>query len=249
MKSNHFTATTLEKQIIARLDKAIWEYKMLAAGDKILICVSGGADSMLLLRLLSKRYTIFASDLQLFALYVEMGFADNAEQRCEIMQNYFTLLQINGTIIKTDIGPYSHSPQNLENPCFLCSRIRRKHIFATAEKLHCNKIVFAHHKDDIVETLLLNMIFGREISTMTPVLPVHQGKYVIIRPMVFMEESLIKQLAGTLAVPVFDQQCPSSGNSKRQYIKELINKIDQDFYGSRDNIFNSMKRVKKDYLL
>jgi len=249
MNCNQLTAPLLEKQLLARLDKAIWEYKMFADGDRILVCVSGGADSMLLLNLLNRRYTIYARNLHLYALYVDMGFTDGADRRCELIRTYFNTLGVSGKIVRTGIGPYAHSPENQENPCFLCSRIRRKHIFAIAEELYCNKIVFAHHKDDIVETLLMNMIFGREISTMTPFLPVHQGKYVIIRPLVFVDEQMIKQLAGLVALPVFDQQCPSNGNSKRQYVKDLLKKLEDDYYGACDNIFNSMKRVKSNYLL
>jgi len=222
---------------------------MFAAGDRILVCVSGGADSMCLLYLLSKRFIIYAPDLQLFVLYIDMGFGEHADERCAVMRQYFDTLGVNGKIIKSGIGPYAHSEENRENPCFLCTRIRRKKIFETAEELGCNKIVFGHHKDDVVETLLLNMIFGREISTMTPYLPVHSGKYVIVRPLVFTEEILLKQFRQQQNIPVFDQQCPTDGNSKRQYVKQLLNKIESDYSGSRDNIFNSMKKVKSGYLL
>jgi len=222
---------------------------MFAAGDRILLCASGGADSMCLLYLLSKRFFIYACDLQLFVLYVDMGFGEGAGERCNVMQQYFDTLGVNGKIIRSEIGPYAHSEENRENPCFLCTRIRRKKIFATAEELGCNKIVFGHHKDDVVETLLLNMIFGREISTMTPYLPVHSGKYVIVRPLVFTEEILLKKFREQQNIPVFDQQCPSDGNSKRQYVKELLNKIESDYRGSRENIFNSMKKIKSGYLL
>ena len=249
IKIGKVSANILQKKLKARIDKAVWEYKMFAAGDRILLCVSGGADSMSLLYLFSKRYLIYAGDLQLTVLYVDMGFGHHAEQRCNIIQQYFDKLGVKGKIIKSEIGLYAHSEENRENPCFLCTRIRRKKIFETAEELTCNKIVFGHHKNDVVETLLLNMIFGREISTMTPYLPVHSGKYVIVRPLVFTEEILLKQFQQQYDIPVFDQECPTDGNSKRQYVKELLNKIETDYRGSRENIFNCMKKVKSDYLL
>ncbi len=222
---------------------------MIAAGDRLLLCVSGGADSMGLLYLLSKRYKIYAADLQLTVLYVDMGFGNHADERCDILRKYLDKLAVRGKIIKSSIGPYAHGEENRENPCFLCTRIRRKKIFETAEELDCNKIIFGHHKDDVVETLLLNMIFGREISTMIPCLPIHSGKFVIVRPLVFTEEILLKQFRQQFDIPVFDQECPSDGNSKRQYIKELLTRIESDYRGSRDNIFFSMKKVKPDYLL
>jgi len=241
--------TELPRALHARLDKAIWEYQMLANGDRVLVAVSGGADSMSLLKLLQGRITIYAKELHLYAVYIDLGFGTNADSRCQIIEDYFASLGVTGKIIRTEIGPLAHSEQNRENPCFLCSRIRRKKIFETAEKLACNKIVFGHHKDDIVETLLLNMIFGREISTMPPKLAVLGGKYHLLRPLAFVEEFLLKEYCSKLSIPAFSQDCPTDGNSKRQYVKELLAKIESDFPGSRENIFASMKRVKRDYLL
>ena len=239
----------LRRTLNARLDKAIWEYQMLSAGDRVLIAVSGGADSMSLLNLLQNRISIYAKELQLYAVYVDLGFATQAESRCKLIRDYFDLLGVAGKIIRTEIGPLAHSEENRENPCFLCSRIRRKKIFEAAEELACTKIVFGHHKDDIVETLLLNMIFGREISTMPPKLAVFGGKYHLLRPLAFAEESLLKEYCSEQSIAIVSQDCPTDGNSKRQYVKELVARIESDFSGSRENLFASMKRVRKDYLL
>ncbi len=241
--------TDLQRILHARLDKAIWEYQMFAGGDRVLVTVSGGADSMSLLKLLQGRISIYANDLQLYAVYVDLGFGSQVDHRCKIVGDYFASLRVAGKIIRSEIGPLAHSEANRENPCFLCSRVRRKKIFETAEELACNKIVFGHHKDDLVETLFLNMIFGREISTMPPKLAVLGGKYQLLRPLAFVEEYLLKEYCSEQSIPAFSQDCPTDGNSKRQYVKELLAKIESDFPGSRENLFASMKRVKNDYLL
>ena len=241
--------TKLHRKLNALVDKGVWEYGMIKDNDKVLIAVSGGADSMALLKILSERYTIYGENISLAAVYVDAGFGEDVNRRCDIIQQYYKKLNIEGVVKRTNIGEYSLSDANRENPCFLCSRLRRKKLFETAEELGYNKIAFGHHKDDIVETLFINMIWGREISTMSPNLAVFDGKYHVIRPLVFADEYLVKKFSVEQNIPGFDQGCPTDGHSKRQYIKELLNNIDSDIKGARENIFASMKKVKTDYLL
>jgi len=237
------------RALAARMDKAVREYRMLRAGDRLLVAVSGGADSMSLLHLLSRRLPVYAPGARLRAVYVDMGFGEGSEERCLIMRAFWRQLGVSGRILRTTIGPLAHSEANRENPCFLCSRIRRKQIFATAELFECNRIAFGHHKDDLVETLLLNMVFGREISTSPPNLALHGGRYHLLRPMLFAEEELVKAYAADNAIPLFAQECPSDGTSRRQTIKEWLAALEAEHPGSRENIFQSMRRVKPDYLL
>jgi tRNA 2-thiocytidine biosynthesis protein TtcA len=241
--------TRLHKALNARLDKAVLEYKMLQANDSVLVAVSGGADSMALLDLLSQHIWHYADNIDLYAVYVDLGFGDDAENRCERMQNYCDQLRVDVKILRTDIGPYAHSDANRERPCFLCSRLKRKKIFETAEELGCQKIVFGHHKDDIIETLMINMIWGREISTMIPNLAVFQGKYNVLRPMVYIEEELVKKYCAERHTPIIEQECPTDGHSKRQFVKEWLAELEGEVNGAKENIFASMKRVKTDYLL
>ena len=242
----HFTGT--HKKINSRLDKAIWENKMFKDNDNVLFAVSGGADSMALLDLLHERIHIYAKNLTLFAIYVDLGFGGKADQRCEAMKNHFEKYKISFQIDRTDIGNISHRPENRVNACFLCSRIKRKHIFECAEKNNCHRIIFAHHKDDVVETLLMNIIFSREISTMIPKLDVFNGRYSVLRPLVYIEEALIKNYVMQQSIPIISQDCPTDGESIRQYVKELVHKLEYDHQGSRENIFKSLRHVKNDYL-
>lgn len=241
--------TRLHKALNARLDKAVLEYKMLQENDSVLVAVSGGADSMALLDLLSQHIWHYAENINLHAVYVDLGFGDRAEERCQAIQAYCDRLRVNVKIARTDIGPYAHSDANRERPCFLCSRMKRKKIFETAEELGCQKIVFGHHKDDVIETLMINMIWGREISTMVPNLAVFQGKYHVLRPMVYIEEELVKKFCAERNTPIIEQDCPTDGHSKRQFVKEWLAELEGEIKGAKENIFASMKRVKTDYLL
>lgn len=150
---------------------------------------------------------------------------------------------------KTDIGTVAHSDVNKKNPCFLCSRLRRKRIFEIADAEGCNKIAFAHHRDDIIETLLINMFYGREISTMMPNQSIFGGKLHIIRPLVYLSEALVKKYSRERRFPVLKNDCPTSKTSKRVYIKNLLNKLERDNKEIRDNIYKAMSHVKPDYLL
>ncbi len=243
------TISETVRALTARVDRAVREYRMLEPGDRLLVAVSGGADSMSLLHLLSRRLTVYAPGASLRAVYVDMGFGAAGETRCQMMCDYWQQLGVSGRILRTTIGPLAHSEANRENPCFLCSRIRRKQLFATAEFFACNKIAFGHHKDDLVETLLLNMLFNREISTSPPVLSVHEGRYHLIRPLLYVEEEMVKAYATESGVPIFGQECPSDGASKRQEIKEWLAALERAHPGCRENLFQAMRRVKPGYLL
>jgi tRNA 2-thiocytidine biosynthesis protein TtcA len=149
---------------------------------------------------------------------------------------------------KTDIGPLSHSDYNRKNPCFLCSRLRRKRIFEIAAERGCNKIALAHHKDDIIETLLINLFFGREISTMMPKQPIFQGSLHIIRPFAYIREELIKKYAKEHGMLSIENQCSSSKTSKRMQIKKLLQELEVENKNVRDNIYKALRHVNVDYL-
>lgn len=229
------------------LEKAVLDYNMIGEGDKILIGVSGGADSLALLDLLDSPM-IFVPDFSLVAVNIDMGF-DPSCKTFNRLENYFRKKNYHYVMEKTDIGTLAHSEINKKNPCFLCSRLRRKRIFEIAAAEGCNKIAFAHHRDDIIETLLINMFYGREISTMMPNQSIFGGKLHIIRPLAYLREELIKKYSKERGFPVLKNNCPSSRTSKRIYVKKLLNKLEKDHEDVRDNIYKAMSHVKPDYLL
>ncbi|MBN1546216.1 MAG: tRNA 2-thiocytidine(32) synthetase TtcA [Syntrophaceae bacterium] len=228
------------------LEKAMVDYGMVNEGDRVLVGVSGGADSMVLLDLLNTPM-LFVPSFTLAAVHIDMGF-DPAYQCYDALKIHFEDGGYDHAIEKSGIGLLSHSDYNRKNPCFLCSRLRRKRIFEIAAEKSCNKVALAHHRDDIIETLLINLFYGREISTMMPVQSIFGGKMHIIRPLSFIREGLIKKYAAERGLPVYKNPCPSSNDSKRANVKNLLNEMEKDNRKVRDNILRAMTHVKTDYL-
>jgi tRNA 2-thiocytidine biosynthesis protein TtcA len=229
------------------MEKAIMDYDMIAPGDRLLVGVSGGADSLALLELLNSPM-IFVPSFTLQVVHIDPGF-DSTYEGYRILENYLRAGGHDYVMEKTDIGPLSHSDYNKKNPCFLCSRLRRKRIFEIAAGRGCNKITFAHHRDDIVETLLLNMFYAREISTMVPNQSIFAGELHIIRPLAYLREALVKKYAQERRFPSIENRCPTSKTSRRLYIKNLLNELEKENKDIRHNIFKSMHHVKQEYLL
>ncbi|HPC85680.1 MAG TPA: ATP-binding protein [Smithellaceae bacterium] len=229
------------------LEKAVLDHRMIDEGDRILVGVSGGADSFTLLDLLDTPM-VFIPQFSFIPVYIDLGF-DQDFTTYRLLEQYFQEHPYPYVLEKTDIGVLSHSDFNRKNPCFLCSRLRRKRIFEIADEKGCNKIAFAHHRDDIIETLLINIFYGREISTMLPNQSVFGGKLHIIRPLAYLTEGLVKKYARESRFPLVENACPTSGNSKRSYIKQLLDRLEMDNPDIRHNIFTAMSHVKPDYLM
>lgn len=229
------------------LEKAVMDYGMLDAGDRVLVGVSGGIDSLVLLDLLRSPMLHVPSDFSVLAVNIDMGF-DGDYGGYALLEKFLEQSGCDYVMEKTDIGPLSHSEYNRKNPCYLCSRLRRKRIFEIADERGCNKIALAHHKDDVIETLLINIFYGREISTMVPNQSIFGGKLHIIRPLAYIREELVKKYGRERGFPVIENPCPSSGTSKRAVIKNLLKELEKDNRQVRENVFKAMFHLKPDYL-
>lgn len=228
------------------LEKAVMDYGMIAAGDRVLVGVSGGMDSMALLDLLNTPM-VYAPPFSLVAVNIDCGF-DPAYAGHDALERYLQADGYEHVMEKTEIGPLAHSNFNRKNPCFLCSRLRRKRIFEIAAEKGCNKIAFAHHRDDIIETLLINLFYGREISTMLPNQTIFGGKLHIIRPLAYIREDLVKKYGRERGFPVIENGCPTSRTSRRRYIKDMLGELEKENPRIRENIWLAMGHVKTDYL-
>lgn len=228
------------------LEKAVMDYDMIRKGDKVLVGVSGGIDSLALLDLLNTAM-IYVPNFTIQAVNIDMGF-DPEFRAYRWLENYLQDHDYDYRMEKTDIGIVSHSDVNRKNPCFLCSRLRRRRMFEIAAETGCSKIAFAHHKDDIIETLLINMFYGREISTMMPNQSIFDGELQIIRPLSYIDESLVKKYGRERGFPALENMCPTSKSSRRMYIKNLLRQLEKDNKDIRDNIYRAMGHVKLDYL-
>jgi tRNA 2-thiocytidine biosynthesis protein TtcA len=142
----------------------------------------------------------------------------------------------------------AHGPDNSENPCFLCSHLRRKILFKVSDEIDANRIAFGHHKDDIIETFFINIFYGASVSTMLPVQELFSGKLVIIRPLYLVDEDLIRRYARSMDWPEIELGCPSAGFSKREDIKRMLLSFYRSNKKIKGNIFHALQNVKTDYL-
>jgi tRNA 2-thiocytidine biosynthesis protein TtcA len=231
------------------MKRAILDYNMIQDGDRILIAISGGADSFSLLKLLSGSQIVVTYSISILAVHLDMGFDGASQSQDKILRDY---LQGNGYqfhIESTQIGRIAQSPANRKNPCFLCSRLRRKRLYEIAWERGCNKIAFGHHKDDIIETFFLNLLFSRELSTMVPNQKVFQGLFRIIRPLTYIEERLLKNFAQECDFPILENNCPVAKKSQRTFVKGLLAEFDLEDRRIKKNIFKSLRNVKREFLL
>jgi len=235
-----------EKEIRSLVGKAIHRYGLIQDGDRILVGVSGGKDSLTLLRLLQERRKRVPIHYELIPAHIDLGFGSD---RAEILKNFFEREGLPYHIEFTEIGRKANSPENRENPCFLCSWERRKRLFHLANRLKCNKVALGHHKDDIIETFLLNIFYSGEISTMLPLQSMFNGKMTIIRPLSLVGEKEIERFAKANGLPFGPSGCPSSGRTKRREVKEIIGTLSRKNHRVKGNIFRSLSNIKLDYML
>jgi len=242
----------LEARIMRSIIEANNRFGLIASGDRILLAFSGGKDSFGLLHLLFKAVPGELSlkpSPALFPVLIDPGFPDSSWRvGIENARRYIEGCGSTLIVEKTNIFEQAHAAGNRKNPCFLCARMRRTRLHELAERLGCSKIAMGHHRDDVIETLLLNIFFSREISTMLPRQETFGGKFTIIRPLALVEERLMQQYAWRNAFPAIENPCPERVRSKRRFIKELLARLEQEEPGIKHNIFRSLQHVKSRFL-
>ncbi len=234
-----------EKELKRLMGKAIYNHNMIKEGDHVMVAVSGGKDSLALLWLLRERIKRVPFKYRLTAVHVDPGFGGDSVGQMELFLSSHNFDHI---IINTKIGPTAHGPENRENPCFLCSRLRRKTLFKLAADLGCNRIAFGHHKDDIIETLFLNIFYGASISTMMPSQKLFKDALTVIRPFYMVDEDMIRRYTVSMKWPDIDLGCPTARSSKRRDIKNMLNRFYKSNKKIKGNIFHALHNVNSAYL-
>ncbi len=245
---------TYRKEIWSRFIKAVKDYELIEENDKIMVCISGGKDSFLLAKCMQelKKHGKIHFD----AHFVVMNPGYNEENKKRILENA-KLLHVPIELFETDIFDVVSSLTE-GNPCYLCARMRRGHLYNKAQELGCNKIALGHHFDDVIETTLLSMFYGAEIKTMLPKLVSDNFKGLeLIRPMYLVKESAILSWAKHNDLKFincacrFTESCSinDDGTSKRLEMKKLINTLRQEGKDIDDNIFKSMSNINMNCVL
>lgn len=231
--------------INSKIGKAIGDYGLIEDGDKILVAVSGGKDSLTLLTLLKEIQRWAPVKFELFAAHIMTDFRCGGCAHENSLSGIFKEMSVE--YVFRDIKVLDEEGKTT---CFWCSWNRRKALFEIAAELGCNKVALGHHKDDIVETVLMNLLYKGEISTMNPCQEMFDGKIVIIRPLCYVEEKTIKKFAKESKFPEQLCKCPFGKDSKRRYVKKFIRETEKSTprLNVKTNIFKSIARIKEDYI-
>jgi len=223
------------------MGKALRLYRMIQEGDRVLVCVSGGVDSWALLQLLLERQRHVHPRFELTAAHIDLGF--NREGSV-LVEKMFQDLEVEYRIVPTRIASLAFAPDASKNPCFICAHHRRHAVYKLAHAEGCNKIAYGHHKDDIVETLLINILYGRKIEAIRPVQEVFKGKMHLIRPLALLEEDVIKKYAALTGLEPVPKVCPVDGTSRREKVKRIIRELQMTEKNAniRSNIFRALEQ-------
>ncbi len=228
------------------IGRAVHDWEMISENDRILVGISGGVDSQVLLDQLFELKKKAPIRFELLPVHLDSGFDNSSAPELEqyVTASYGTMV-----LEYTNFGPKAHSGENRENPCFLCSRLRRKRLFEIAALQGCQKIALGHNKDDLIETLFINMFYTGKIGSMKPNQSFFNGKFNIIRPLSYVDKNDIVAVSRRSGIPGFVNPCPSAGNTKREDVRNMLETLYKQNKHIKGNIFRSMSNVALDYLL
>lgn len=232
------------KYYTSQVGRAIHDWQMIKDGDRIAVGLSGGKDSSLLLYLLAQLRRYAPVEFSLVGLHVDMGWGMDIAPLEQLCRD----LGVELVVEKTLIGPIVFQYRKEKNPCSLCANMRRGALCTTARRLGIDKVALAHHMDDAIETLLLNMFYTGTIRCFLPVTHLDRTGVTVIRPLIYLPEKMIAAAAAKLGLPVIPSPCPHSGSSRRQDIKEFIAAVEKKIPRIRRNLLGALRHVKTEEL-
>ena len=222
------------QQVFSYVRKAIDDYHMIEENDKIAIGISGGKDSLTLLYALHGLQRFYPKHFDIHAVTVDLGFQNlNLEE----IKTLCSSLGVQYHIIETDIAKIIFEDRKENNPCSLCAKGA---LNDAIKAIGCNKVAYAHHKDDVVETMLMSLIFEGRFHTFSPVTYLDRTGLTVIRPLLYMNEADVIGFINKYQVPVVKSPCPADGNTKREYIKELLKHLNQENPGVKERMFTAI---------
>ena len=225
------------QQMLSKLRKGITKYKMIKDGDKIAVGVSGGKDSVTLLKLLAEYKRFSPEKFELIAVTVDLNFKNNPADFSPIA-NLCKELGVEYYIQKTDIGEIVFDVRKESNPCALCSKMRKGALYSLVKEKGCNKVALGHHADDLIDTLLLSLFYEGRLSTFAPKSYLDRTDLTLIRPMIMLEE--IDVVSYSKDLPVVKSCCPANQNTKREYVKDIISHIGKEIPNVREMMFTAL---------
>ena len=224
------------------------DYAMLADGDRVLVAVSGGVDSLVLVHLLAVWREKAPLSYELIPVHVAMAGASSSPGAMALgLARDLTARGLTLRVVSATSDPAGED--SAARDCFTCARSRRTRLFEEARRQACNKIAFGHHQDDLIETFLLNLTCAGNISTMRPRQDLFDGRLALIRPLAYVEKAAIRKIARANGLRPVPCTCPQAGRSRRAAMQDVAADLYRRIPGAKKNIFAALGNVRSDYLL
>lgn len=225
------------QRLMSLTRKAIDDYQMIEENDMIAVGLSGGKDSLALLYALSGLKRFYPKKFQLQAITIDLGFPgfDLSGIR-ELCEN----LEVPYAVVKTEISELIFEERKESNPCSLCAKMRKGAFNEEAKRLGCNKSAYAHHRDDVIETMLLSMIYEGRYYTFAPVTYLDRMDITLIRPLLYVNEADIVGFQKLYQLPVSKNPCPADGVTRREYVKQLLRRLNEENPGVKERLFRAI---------
>lgn len=217
--------------------KAIDEFHMIQEGDRIAVGISGGKDSLTLLCALNGLRRFYPAHFTIEAITVSLGF-ENFD--LEPVRAFCGEMGIHYTVVETEIGKIIFDDRKEENPCSLCAKMRKGAFNEKALELGCNKIAYAHHKDDVIETMLMSLVLEGRFHTFSPVTCLDRTGLTLIRPLIYVDEADVRGFMNKYQLPLVKNPCPADGHTQREYASELLARLNAEHPGARERMFTAI---------
>lgn len=225
------------QQLLSYTRQAIDDYQMIQDGDQIAIGISGGKDSLTLLYALQALQHFYPKKFHIKAITVDLGLGI---QNLDTIRTLGQSFNIEYYIVDTEIAAIIFQERKESNPCALCAKMRKGALNNKALELGCNKIAYAHHKDDVIETMMLSLLYEGRFHTFSPYTHLDRTGLDVIRPMIYVRECDVIGFKNKYQLPVAKNPCPADGNTRRQYIKEFIAQLNRENPGVKDRMFKAV---------
>ena len=224
------------QQVLSVTRKAVDEFQMIQDGDKIAVGISGGKDSLTLLYALHGLSRFYPHPFTIEAVTVDLGLGASMEP----IQKLCDELGVRYTPIPTEIYKIIFEDRKESNPCSLCAKMRKGALNEVAKKLGCNKVAYAHHKDDIVETMLMSLIYEGRFHSFSPYTYLDRMDLTVIRPLMYVPEADIIGFKNQYHLPVCKNPCPADGHTRREYVKNVVRTLTTENPGAKERMFTAI---------
>ena len=225
------------QRLLSLVRQAIDQYHMIEEGDHIAIGISGGKDSLTLLWGLAYLQRFYPKQFSLSAITVDMGIDTMDLEPIKALCQDF---QVSYEIVPTEIGKILFDIRKETNPCSLCAKLRKGALNQKALEMGCNKIAYAHHKDDLIETAMMSLLYEGRFYAFSPVTHLDRTDLTVIRPLMFVSEADVKGFRNKYQLPVCKNPCPMDGHTRREYVKTLIHTLNMENPGVKDRLFRAV---------